>query len=154
MNIFRHVFIPCIPTNWVLSSKIICISHFFLYCFAGWRNIVAFTKVLTMYQIYHTWIHPLHHAPLPPSSHFWNSFNRYHFCICIHVYTFFVPPFPSTSVSLTIVAKLSSKERSCTVLHHHPWYWSPRLVYTEISYLLMLANLKKIDSLSPLLSFT
>jgi hypothetical protein len=27
----------------------------------------GFTKVLTTYQIYHTWIHPLHHSPL--SSH-------------------------------------------------------------------------------------
>jgi hypothetical protein len=25
---------------------------------------VAFTKVLIVYQIYHTWIHPLHHSPL------------------------------------------------------------------------------------------
>jgi hypothetical protein len=30
--------------------------------------IVAFTKVPTIYQIYHTWIHPLHHSlSLPPS---------------------------------------------------------------------------------------
>jgi hypothetical protein len=33
-----------------------------------WGYIVAFTKVITIYQIYHTWIHPLHHFPLfsPP----------------------------------------------------------------------------------------
>jgi hypothetical protein len=36
-------------------------------CCAGWGYTVAFTKVLIMYQIYHTWIHPLHHSfnPLP-----------------------------------------------------------------------------------------
>jgi hypothetical protein len=28
---------------------------------------VAFRKVLTMYQIYPSWIHPLHHSPLSPS---------------------------------------------------------------------------------------
>jgi hypothetical protein len=27
---------------------------------------VAFTKVLLIYQIYYTWIHPLHHSPLSP----------------------------------------------------------------------------------------
>jgi hypothetical protein len=26
----------------------------------------AFTKVLTIYQIYHTWIHSLHHSPVSP----------------------------------------------------------------------------------------
>jgi hypothetical protein len=38
----------------------------YFYCCAGWGYIVAFTKVLTIYQIYHTWIHPLHHSPLSP----------------------------------------------------------------------------------------
>jgi hypothetical protein len=35
---------------------------FSLCCCSGWGYIVRFTKVLTMYQIYHTWIHPLHNA--------------------------------------------------------------------------------------------
>jgi hypothetical protein len=30
----------------------------FFNCCAGWEYIVAFTKVLKMYQIYHTWNHP------------------------------------------------------------------------------------------------
>jgi hypothetical protein len=40
-----------------------------------------------------------------PSPHSWNSFNRYHFCIYIHVYTFFctiftlLPPFLPPSPS-------------------------------------------------------
>jgi hypothetical protein len=62
-------------------------------CCPGWGYIVAFAKVLTLYQIYHTGIHPLHCSPLCP-LHSWNSLNRYHFCIYIHVYTIFVPYSP------------------------------------------------------------
>jgi hypothetical protein len=29
------------------------------YCWAGWGYILTFTKVIIMYQIHHTWIHPL-----------------------------------------------------------------------------------------------
>jgi hypothetical protein len=58
-------------------------------CCAGLGYIVAFTKVLKIYQIYHTWIHSIHHSPLT-SPHSWNSFNRYHFSICIHsIWTIF-----------------------------------------------------------------
>jgi hypothetical protein len=57
---------------------------FFLYCCSGLCFIVAFTKVLTVYQLYHTGIHPLLHSP-----DFWNSFNRYNFCIYMHIYRVF-----------------------------------------------------------------
>jgi hypothetical protein len=57
--------------------------------------IMAFTKVLIMYQIYHTWIHCLHYSPLFPLPHSWNSFNRSHFSIYIYVYPVFVPYSPS-----------------------------------------------------------
>jgi hypothetical protein len=42
------------------------------YCCAEWGYIAAFTKVLTLYQIYHTSIHPLSHSPLSslPIHHF------------------------------------------------------------------------------------
>jgi hypothetical protein len=30
---------------------------------------------------------------IPLSTDSWNSFNRYHVCIFLHVYTLFVPPF-------------------------------------------------------------
>jgi hypothetical protein len=44
------------------------IGHFFNLIFLLCRgHIVAFTKVLKIYQIYHTWIHPSHHSPLSPS---------------------------------------------------------------------------------------
>jgi hypothetical protein len=41
----------------------------FLFSYAGCGYIVAFTKNLTIYQIYHSVSHPLHHFPLaPPTS--------------------------------------------------------------------------------------
>jgi hypothetical protein len=76
----------------------------FLYCCTGQGYIEALAKVLTMYQIYHTWIHPLHHSlssPLPNSQ---NSFNNSHFSTYIHVYLHYIhtvcillPHFPITS---------------------------------------------------------
>jgi hypothetical protein len=73
---------------------------FFLYVlyYAGWVYIVISTKVLIIYQIYHTWIHPLHRSPLFPCSR--NSFNRYHFSFYIHVYTVFALYLPSYTLSL------------------------------------------------------
>jgi hypothetical protein len=59
--------------------------------------IVTFTKVLT---ICHSWIHPLHHSPLSPSHHFWNSFSRSHFSIFIHEYIVFPLYSPSYTFSL------------------------------------------------------
>jgi hypothetical protein len=67
------------------------------YCCAELGYIVAFTKVLTMYQIYHSWIHPLHHSLLSPYPHSWNSFNRYHFpftCMCTQYLHHIHPPSP------------------------------------------------------------
>jgi hypothetical protein len=71
----------------------ICLNFF--YCCSGWRYIVAFTKVLTMYQIYYTWIHPPLLSYISPPLISCNSFNRYHFCIYIHVYTLFATYSPS-----------------------------------------------------------
>jgi hypothetical protein len=65
-----------------------------------WECIVEFTKLLAMYQICHTWIFPLHCSPLTP-SHSWNGFNRYHFCIYIHVYTVFCNIFTLLPLFLT-----------------------------------------------------
>jgi hypothetical protein len=55
----------------------------------GGGYIVAFTKVLTMHQINHTWIHQFTALFHPPSPDSWNSSNRCHFFIYIHVYTLF-----------------------------------------------------------------
>jgi hypothetical protein len=67
----------------------------FLNCCTGWGYIVAFTKVPKIYQIYHTWIHPLHHSPLSyhplipgivstgfifPFTYMW---TYYLYCVCL-----------------------------------------------------------------------
>jgi hypothetical protein len=38
----------------------------FYYC-SGWGYIMAFIKVLTIYQLYYIWTQPLHHSPSSPS---------------------------------------------------------------------------------------
>jgi hypothetical protein len=95
---FQNMVLQC--ANYLIFLFLFLI--FFLDWCAGWGYTVAFTQILTAYQIYHSWIHPLHRSSLsPPIS--WNSFNRSHFCICIHVYTFFctifilLHPFPASS---------------------------------------------------------
>jgi hypothetical protein len=44
---------------WLFACFLKEISVFILFYCTGWRNIVALTKFLTTYQIYHSWIHPL-----------------------------------------------------------------------------------------------
>jgi hypothetical protein len=63
-------------------------SFFFFLRFLLWcrGHIVTFTKVLTICRIQ---IHPLHHSPLSPNSHSWNSFSSSHFSIYLHVYIIF-----------------------------------------------------------------
>jgi hypothetical protein len=67
---------------------------FCFYCCCRWGYIVAFTKVLTKCQIYHTWIHPLHDCPLFPSP-IPEIVNRYHVYIYICVYSVSAPHSPS-----------------------------------------------------------
>jgi hypothetical protein len=69
---------------------------------------VSFMKVLTMFQIYHLQkflqcvkyilleFHSFHCSlSSPPFPNSWNSINRFHFCIYIHVYILFAPYSPS-----------------------------------------------------------
>jgi hypothetical protein len=91
--IFLWLSRECIET---CAQKTTCVCFFIFYCCAG-GTFVTFIKVLKMYQIYHSWIHLLHHSPLSPHS--WNSFNKSHFSICIHVYTIFVPYSSSYTLS-------------------------------------------------------
>jgi hypothetical protein len=96
--------------------------YLLLLCWVGY--IVAFTKVLRIYQIYHTWIYLLHHSPLssptPFLSRFNSSFLEYvNFSICIYVYTVFALNLPSYSLSLhpplhTLVPK--PLDRTCSAL--------------------------------------
>jgi hypothetical protein len=62
-------------------------DEIFFSCCAGWGYTIAFTNVFTISNIPYL-NSPLHHTTL--SSHSWNSFNRYHFSIYIHIYTVFV----------------------------------------------------------------
>jgi hypothetical protein len=72
----NHPLILCFTISWTKIKiqyqpihTVVSINYifsFFKNC-AGWGYIVAFTKVLTIYQIYHNWIHPLHNSPLSPS---------------------------------------------------------------------------------------
>jgi hypothetical protein len=83
---------------YTLFWKTAFILFYFFNCCAGWGYIVAFTKVLAMYQIYHTWIHPLHLSPSSPPISGTVS-TGISFCIYAHVYTLFGPysslyPFP------------------------------------------------------------
>jgi hypothetical protein len=68
----------------------------FIYLLLCWGYIVTFTKVLI---IYHSWIYPFHHSPLFPLPHSWNSFNRFHFSVYIHVYTILTPYSASYTLS-------------------------------------------------------
>jgi hypothetical protein len=48
-----------------------CLPQIYLLCvflLLSWGYIVTFTKVLTIYQIYHIWPHPLHRSLLSSSS--------------------------------------------------------------------------------------
>jgi hypothetical protein len=79
--------------------------YLFIYFFAGWGYIVAFTKVLTMYQIHYTWVYPLHYSPSFPFTWFLEQFQKVpflHLHICVHIIcTIFLllplspPPLPS-----------------------------------------------------------
>jgi hypothetical protein len=96
--------------NWSLIDQMnripffwYCFNYFFLYCCAGWGYVVAFTKVLTIYQIYHTWIHPLYHSPLYPHALIPGIVSTgiiLHLHACVHIFcTIFtlLSPFSTTS---------------------------------------------------------
>jgi hypothetical protein len=70
-----------------------------------------------MDQIHHTWTPPSTNLPNYPFSDSWNSFNRYHFCNYIDVYTLFAPnssfyPFPATSPLPLVLATLHPQAES------------------------------------------
>jgi hypothetical protein len=81
---------------WILS----------LYCCDGWgmlwhlHRLLQYVNYITHEFISSTILLHLLHFP-PPNS--WISFNRYHFCIFLHVHTFYctvftlLPSFPNTS---------------------------------------------------------
>jgi hypothetical protein len=70
----------------VMTDKFIFFN--FLHCCDVWGYTVAFTQVLTLYQIYQTWIHLLRYCPSSPPPDSWRSFSRYHFFIYLQGYNF------------------------------------------------------------------
>jgi hypothetical protein len=71
---------------------------FSLYCYAGWDTLWHFKRFLKCIKyIIFGFTPPL--LSLSPFPHSWNSFSRYHFCIYMHVYTFFVAYSPSYPLS-------------------------------------------------------
>jgi hypothetical protein len=103
----------------------VCRTIFFLYCCAGWGYIMGIYKgcykVLTILYLNFPF-HLSSLSPLSPNS--WKSFNRYHFCIYMHVCTFFcttftlLPPFPATSPVPLVPTHLPGND-----LLHSPVLW-------------------------------
>jgi hypothetical protein len=69
--------IKAVSTIWIFVCVVLNLNFtLFLSSFLllYWEHIVAFTKVLTIYQIYHTWIHPLYPCPLSsPLPYSWKT---------------------------------------------------------------------------------
>jgi hypothetical protein len=59
---------------------------------------------------------PLHCSPYLPSPDSWNSFNRYHFCIHINVYTLFALYLPSYPLPLLPPSVTGANPLSCSAL--------------------------------------
>jgi hypothetical protein len=88
---FAVINLPPLVFLWLMLASLIFrhlflfFCHFFLLC--KWRYIVAFTKVFTIYQIYHTCIQPLHNS-LPP---FLEQFRHILFFLFTYMCTQYLP---------------------------------------------------------------
>jgi hypothetical protein len=110
-NLFSDITSQVNHENYRYSLLYSSTLKFIFYCFAGWGYIVPFIEFLTIYWIYHNWIHPL------PWS--------------------FVSPFPiprvvSTGVhSISTIFTLLSPFPSTYHCYHHPLtqdlFWPPVL---------------------------
>jgi hypothetical protein len=76
--------------GWIL----ITIHYYYYYC-AEWGYIGVFIQVLTMYQIHHPWIHPLHCSVLYSLPQFLEQFQQVYIHYLHHIYPLI--PFPATS---------------------------------------------------------
>jgi hypothetical protein len=86
-------------------------SQIFFIIVLGVGYTVAFTKVLTIYQICHTWIHTLHHSPTsPPFLEWFQQVSFFHLQTCAHsIFTIF------------------------NLLHHFPTFFHLPLLPTPLS---------------------
>jgi hypothetical protein len=105
----------CLKVPWAVITP--CFLFLF-YCCPGWGYIVAFTKVLAIYQIYPTWIHPLHHSPSFPS--FLELFQQMSFFpftyMCTQYLLHIYPPSPFPYLFLLLFSRLQSN----SVLNNKP----------------------------------
>jgi hypothetical protein len=86
---------------------------------------------------------PLHHSPLSPSPHSWNSFNISHFSIFIHEYIIFhhihPPPTSQTGLVLPSCSPFLKKIHFCYICCFKNWKmhtfldWQPaHLIYRSM----------------------
>jgi hypothetical protein len=99
------IFLWMLLSLFLLSSIYLFIfASFFLFCCDGCGYIVAFTKVLTMYQLFHTWIHPFLHSgvsPTPPIHGTVSTGTIFAFtCMCTHILNHIYSPKPLSLPSL------------------------------------------------------
>jgi hypothetical protein len=98
INIFRSVLQD-------FGQEIVFHFILFFYCCTGWGYVVAFTKILTMCQIYHTWIHPLYCSspspllpPLIPETVSTGIIFAFTY-MCVHCLHNIHPPTPFPAIS-------------------------------------------------------
>jgi hypothetical protein len=73
----------------LILSFLSSFSFSFVYYCPGWRYIVTFTKVLKMYQIYHSWIHLVHCYLSSPFPWFLEQFQQVSF-LHLHIYIIYI----------------------------------------------------------------
>jgi hypothetical protein len=88
---------------WPLSSFFLLnmwlLKNYYYHC-AGWGYIVAFTKVLTMYQIYHTWIHPFICSLSFPPHQMFKCTNFYILSLALWGFSWHsLPPVPASCLA-------------------------------------------------------
>jgi hypothetical protein len=106
--------------RWHFLPFVDSIAFFPLYCCAGWGYIVASANVVTVYQLYHIWIHPFHHYSLSPSPRFMEEFQQvsfFHLHACVHIFAPYSLSYPlSPPPSPSHWCQPSSLGRTCSAL--------------------------------------
>jgi hypothetical protein len=106
--------------RWHFLPFVDSIAFFPLYCCAGWVYIVASANVVTVYQLYHIWIHPFHRYSLSPSPRFMEEFQQvsfFHLHACVHSFAPYSLSYPlSPPPSPSHWCQPSSLGRTCSAL--------------------------------------
>jgi hypothetical protein len=106
--------------RWHFLPFVDSIAFFPLYCCAGWGYIVASANVVSVYQLYHIWIHPFHRYSLSPSPRFMEEFQQvsfFHLHACVHSFAPYSLSYPlSPPPSPSHWCQPSSLGRTCSAL--------------------------------------